>query len=166
MLLLGGVAAVLWSRVGVVLVSSQVRAITTPFMQIKFCFNLPDLIYLNAMLLFSGGYYNIELAGRRLRLISLNMNIYLEDIADEFPYHERSSQGLLRSRHQQKTAEQRRRYNADNRVSAVKSNNFWKDEVRASRQLIKNEPSRVHVLSSMASTIGLYLSQSLTLTSN
>ena len=91
------------------------------------------------MLLFSGGYYNIELAGRRLRLISLNMNIYLEDIADEFSYHERSSQGLLRSRHQQKTAEQRRRYNADNRVSAVKINNFWKDEVRASRQLIKNE---------------------------
>ena len=43
--------------------------------------------------IFSGGYYNIELAGRNLRLISLNMNIYLEDIAEEVsstnPHHQR-----------------------------------------------------------------------------
>ena len=32
---------------------------------------------------FSGGYYNIELAGSKLRLISLNMNLYLEEVAEE-----------------------------------------------------------------------------------
>ncbi len=31
----------------------------------------------------SGGYYNIELAGSRLRLVSLNMNLYLEEVAEE-----------------------------------------------------------------------------------
>jgi hypothetical protein len=30
-----------------------------------------------------GGYYNIELAGSKLRLISLNMNLYLEEVAEE-----------------------------------------------------------------------------------
>ena len=33
--------------------------------------------------LFAGGYYNIELAGSKLRLISLNMNLYLEELAEE-----------------------------------------------------------------------------------
>lgn len=33
-----------------------------------------------------GGYYSIELAGSRLRLVALNMNIYLEDIADEMRF--------------------------------------------------------------------------------
>ena len=31
----------------------------------------------------SGGYYNIELAGSKLRLVSLNMNLYLEEVAEE-----------------------------------------------------------------------------------
>ena len=41
----------------------------------------------------SGGYYNIELAGSRLRLVSLNMNLSLEEVADEtkFLHQVRSS---------------------------------------------------------------------------
>ena len=76
------------------------------------------LFYINLITsdYFSGGYYKVELAGRRLRLISLNMNIYLEDIADEFSYHERSSQGLLRSRHQQKGSDHRLRHNDQTRA--------------------------------------------------
>lgn len=33
-----------------------------------------------------GGYYTIELAGSRIRLVSLNMNLYMEDIMDEMKF--------------------------------------------------------------------------------
>ena len=35
---------------------------------------------------FAGGYYTIELAGSRIRLVSLNMNLYMEDIMDEMKF--------------------------------------------------------------------------------
>ena len=35
---------------------------------------------------FVGGYYTIELAGSRIRLVSLNMNLYMEDIMDEMKF--------------------------------------------------------------------------------
>ena len=36
--------------------------------------------------MFSGGYYTIELAGSRIRLVALNMNLYMEDIMDEMKF--------------------------------------------------------------------------------
>ena len=45
------------------------------------------------------------------------MNIYLEDIADEFSYRERSSQGLLRSRHQLSSPDHRIRHHDKSRAS-------------------------------------------------
>ena len=35
---------------------------------------------------FAGGYYTIELAGSRIRLVALNMNLYMEDIMDEMKF--------------------------------------------------------------------------------
>ena len=67
------------------------------------------------------------------------MNIYLEDIADEFSYHDRSSQGLLRSRHQQGTADRRIRHNLENRMSSDKKNIMGAEQTRASRKQLKSE---------------------------
>lgn len=69
------------------------------------------------------------------------MNIYLEDIADEFSYHERSSslsQGLLRSsKHQQSTSDHRIRHNFQSRKSD--KNPFMSSEqTRASRKRVKS----------------------------
>jgi hypothetical protein len=69
------------------------------------------------------------------------MNIYLEDIADEFSYHERSSslsQGRLRSsKHQQSTSDHRIRHNFQSRKSD--KNPFMSSEqTRASRKRVKS----------------------------
>ena len=45
------------------------------------------------MSFFSGGYYNIELAGSRLRLVSLNMNLYLEEVAEETKFLHHAHRG-------------------------------------------------------------------------
>ena len=107
-----------------------------------YCYDF-NLLKKNIFLYLSGGYYTIELAGRRLRLISLNMNIYLEDIADEFSYHERSSlsQGLLRSsRHQQSTSDHRIRHNQENRKMFSDKKTFMGAEhVSASRKRFKSD---------------------------
>ena len=42
---------------------------------------IPTIIFLAA-----GGYYTIELAGSRIRLVALNMNLYMEDIMDEMKF--------------------------------------------------------------------------------
>ena len=42
---------------------------------------IPTIIFLTA-----GGYYTIELAGSRIRLVALNMNLYMEDIMDEMKF--------------------------------------------------------------------------------
>ena len=44
-------------------------------------------------LLFLGGYYTIELAGSRIRLVSLNMNLYMEDIMDEMKFRRTDLRG-------------------------------------------------------------------------
>ena len=67
------------------------------------------------------------------------MNIYLEDIADEFSYHERSSsQGLLRSsRHQQSTSNNHRiRHNFESRK--MFSDKMSSEQTRASRKRLKS----------------------------
>ena len=67
------------------------------------------------------------------------MNIYLEDIADEFSYHQRSSsQGLVKSRHHQGTSDHRLRHSMEGRMYSDKKN-FRADEghVRASRKRLK-----------------------------
>ena len=71
------------------------------------------------------------------------MNIYLEDIADEFSYHERSSsssQGLLRSsRHQQSTSRDHRiRHNLESRKIFSDS-----EQTRASRKRLKSDNSAI-----------------------
>ena len=40
----------------------------------------------NFLSLVAGGYYTIELAGSRIRLVALNMNLYMEDIMDEMKF--------------------------------------------------------------------------------
>ena len=65
------------------------------------------------------------------------MNIYLKDIADEFSYRERSSQGLLRSRHQQSTADRRIRHN-ENKMSSDNKSIKKVEQVRASRKQLKS----------------------------
>ena len=35
---------------------------------------------------FAGGYYTIELAGSRIRLVALNMNLYMEDVRDDMKF--------------------------------------------------------------------------------
>ena len=85
------------------------------------------------------------------------MNIYLEDIADEFSYHERSStssEGQLRSRHHKSTSSDHRirHTNLDNNrrlVSDKKSFTTGKDKIRASRKRVRS--SDTNVMSSMQS---------------
>ena len=85
------------------------------------------------------------------------MNIYLEDIADEFSYHERSStssEGQLRSRHHKSTSSDHRirHTNLDNNrrlVSDKKSFTTGKDKIRASRTRVTS--SDTNVMSSMQS---------------
>ena len=69
------------------------------------------------------------------------MNIYLEDIADEFSYHERSSsQGLLRSsRNQQSTSDHRIRHNSESRkMFSDKKTFLGTEQTRASRKRLKS----------------------------
>jgi len=40
-----------------------------------------------------GGYYTIELAGSRIRLVALNMNLYMEDIMDEMKFRRTDLRG-------------------------------------------------------------------------
>ena len=42
---------------------------------------------------FLGGYYTIELAGSRIRLVALNMNLYMEDIMDEMKFRRTDLRG-------------------------------------------------------------------------
>ena len=69
------------------------------------------------------------------------MNIYLEDIADEFSYHQRSSsQGLLRSRHHQGMSDHRLRHSTDGRMNSDKKNfRVEADRARASRKRLKSD---------------------------
>ena len=69
------------------------------------------------------------------------MNIYLEDIADEFSYHQRSSsQGLLRSRHHQGMSDHRLRHSTEGRTYSDKKNfRVEADRARASRKRLKSD---------------------------
>ena len=59
---------------------------------IFFKFQCSIASFINSFL-FLGGYYTIELAGSRIRLVALNMNLYMEDIMDEMKFRRTDLRG-------------------------------------------------------------------------
>ena len=61
--------------------------------QNAFFFNFTALCPSLILFSFLGGYYTIELAGSRIRLVALNMNLYMEDIMDEMKFRRTDLRG-------------------------------------------------------------------------